>query len=494
MPADMASQWELDQVYNGTDVLATRMVWDTIHPMLGPETAKTYQFSRALQGPAMEMALRGCLVDQQRRAEVVDDFFDKIDALERALSRIVLDGVGMAGFNWRSSNDLKVLFYDRLGIPPIISKGRPTADRAARDKMMAYMIARPICAHINAISELAKKITVLQTKIDADGRVRTSYNIAGTDTGRFSSSFSAFGTGGNLQNVEESLRSIFISDPGYKFAKCDAKSGESFIVGAIEWNLFGDPTYLDACDTGDPHTAAARLCWPSLAWTGNLKADKALADNKDAPFYRHHTHRQVTKKLGHASNYGGMPPTIAEQTGLPLELVQAFQPVYFRAFPAHQEWQHWVASQIATRGFITNLTGRKRWFWGRRTDPDTVRAAIAYDPQGSLADIVNTAMLHIWRGNYVIIMFQDHDALTFMYPEAVEDELIPRIMRDLIVRVPLANGRELAIPYDCKVGWNKGDYDPIKNPEGLKDYTGTEKRQRKAEVGLLDRPLRRAHR
>ena len=103
-------------------------------------------------------------------------------------------------------------------------------------------------------------------------------------------------------------------------------------------------------------------------------------------------------------------------------------------------------------------------------------------------------MLNIWRQNYVIIMFQDHDAITFMYPEAIEDELIPRIMTDLIVRVPLANGRELAIPYDCKVGWNKGDYDPIKNPQGLKDYTGSETRKRQAEVGLLDRPIRRAYR
>jgi DNA polymerase-1 len=493
-PEDMVSQWELDQVYNGTDVLATRMVWDTIEPQLGPETRATYNFSRALQGPAMEMGLRGCLVDQARKNEVIDDFYDKIDMLERNLSRIVLDGVGMAGFNWRSSGDLQALFYGKLGIPPITFRGKVTVDRGARDKLYEYTVARPIIKHINLISELAKKINVLKTEIDADGRIRTTYNIAGTDTGRFSSSYSAFGTGGNLQNVEESLRSIFIADPGYKFAKCDAKSGESFIVGAIEWNILNDPTYLDACDTGDPHTAAARLCWPHLPWTGNLKQDKALADNKDAPFYRHHTHRQVTKKLGHASNYGGQSATISTQTGLPFELVAAFQPVYFRAFPAHQQWQEWVGQQVATRGFLTSLMGRKRWFWGRRTDPDTVRAAIAYDPQGSLADIVNTALLNIWRKNYVIIMFQDHDAITFMYPEHIEDEIIPRIMTDLIVRVPLANGRELAIPYDCKVGWNKGDYDPIKNPEGLKDYTGSETRKRQKEVGLLDRPIRRAYR
>jgi len=231
-----------------------------------------------------------------------------------------------------------------------------------------------------------------------------------------------------------------------------------------------------------------------MPWTGDLKKDKAIADNKDAPFYRHHTHRQTTKKIGHASNYGGKPPTIAEQTGMPIEIVIAFQPRYFQAFPAHLAWQEWVRQTIATKGVITNLTGRKRWFWGRRTDDDTVRAAIAYDPQGSLADIVNTALLNIWRKNYVTIVAQDHDALTFMYTEHIEDELIPRIMQDLIVRVPLANGRELAIPYDCKTGWNRGDYDERTNPEGLKDYTGTEKRKRQAQVGLLDRPIRRAYR
>jgi DNA polymerase I-like protein with 3'-5' exonuclease and polymerase domains len=493
-PGDLKDQFEADQVYNGLDCCITMEVLEQCLGQLDPVTQRTYDFSRALQGPCLEMSLRGILVDQQRKMEVIDEFHDKIDRLERQLEHIVLDGVGMPGFNWRSNADLQTLFYEKLQIPVITFKGRPTVDRRALEKMNTYIIARPIIQHLLMMRELGKKIGVLKTEIDPDGRIRSSINIAATDTGRFSSSFSAFGTGGNLQNIEESLRSIFIADPGYKFAKCDAKSGESFIVGALEWNLFGDDKYLNACETGDPHTAVARICWPDMPWTGDLKKDKAIADNKDAPFYRHHTHRQTTKKIGHASNYGGKPPTIAEQTGMPIEIVIAFQPRYFQAFPAHLAWQEWVRQTIATKGVITNLTGRKRWFWGRRTDDDTVRAAIAYDPQGSLADIVNTALLNIWRKNYVTIVAQDHDALTFMYPEHLEDELIPRIMQDLIVRVPLANGRELAIPYDCKTGWNRGDYDERTNPEGLKDYTGTEKRKRQAQVGLLDRPIRRAYR
>lgn len=136
--------------------------------------------------------------------------------------------------------------------------------------------------------------------------------------------------------------------------------------------------------------------------------------------------------------------------------------------------------------------GRKRWFMGRRTDPDTLRGAIAYDPQSSLADIVNQAMLRTWHKRDAILMMNDHDALTFMYPEEKEDEIIPKIKSNLEQRLPLNGGRELCIPYDCEVGWNKGHYDPIKNPEGLKGYKGHDTRKREVALGILDRPLKRA--
>jgi hypothetical protein len=66
-------------------------------------------------------------------------------------------------------------------------------------------------------------------------------------------------------------------------------------------------------------------------------------------------------------------------------------------------------------------------------------------------------------------------------------------MQDLVVRIPLANGRELAIPYDCKTGWNKGDYDASTNPEGLRDYHGTDTRKRAKEVSILDRLVRKQY-
>jgi DNA polymerase I-like protein with 3'-5' exonuclease and polymerase domains len=491
-PDDITNQWEREQVYNGLDCCVTSEVLTALLPQLDAHTAATYAFSKALQGPILEMRLRGVLVDQARKAEVIEEYYNTVEALERNLERIVLEGVGMAGFNWRSNPDLHTLFYERLGIPPILRGGRPTVDRAALERLSSYIIARPIVSHMSIMRDLAKKIAVLKTELDADGRIRTSYNIAGTSTGRLSSSFSEFGTGGNLQNVENSLRSIFISDPGMKFAKFDAKSGESFCVGAIEWNLFNDPTYLNACESGDPHTAVARICWPQLPWTGDLKQDKDLAET---PYYRHYTYRFMCKKLGHGSNYGGQPASLSAQAKLPLAVVADFQPKYFRAFPAHPRWHVHVDSQLRKTGVVTTLTGRKRYFFGRRNDPATLREAIAYDPQGSLADVVNTAMLRIWKRKIATLVMHDHDALTFTYPESTEHTVIPQLLALLPVQIPLAHGRTMTIPYDCKTGWNKGDWNVKTNPDGLKDYpiSGTDTRTRSPTIGLLDRPIHRKY-
>src|SRR5271166_84491 len=269
---------ERDLCYNGLDCCITMEILDVLLPQLDNITSSTYAFSKALQGPVLDMRLRGVLVDQARKEEVIEEYHEKLDFLEAQLYDIVSQGLGFWGFNWRSNANLHQLFYEILQVPIIRKQGRPTVNREALEKMEAYHVARPIVSHLKALRELGKRISVLKTEIDLDGRIRTSYNIAGTETGRFSSSFSEFGTGGNLQNIEDNLRSIFIADQGMKMAYFDAKSGESFCVGAIEWNLFKDGRYLDACETGDLHTNVAKLVWPKLPWTGEPGADRKLAE------------------------------------------------------------------------------------------------------------------------------------------------------------------------------------------------------------------------
>lgn len=464
-PSSLKTQTERDWIYNGTDCCVTLEVFEVLYPQLDNKTQATYAFSRALQGPVLEMRTRGVLVDTARKSKVVAAFDEELGILEYQLNQIVRKGVGMPVFNWRSVDNLKELFYDKLGIPAIKQKGKITVNRDALEKLESYLIARPIIAHLKRMRDIGKKISVLQTDIDPDGRIRTSYNIAGTETGRFSSSLSEFGTGGNLQNVENELRSIFIADLGMKMAYLDAEQGESRVVGAIEWNLFNDGRYLDACESGDLHTKVAILCWPELDWPSEPADQRSLAERD---YYRGHSRRFMCKKLGHGSNYGGQPPTLARETKTDIEIIKAFQPKYFTAFPAHHLWHAWVEGQIKTVGELTSLTGRKRQFWGRRNDHKTIREAIAFDPQGSLADIVNRGMLQLWERRTADLLLQNHDAVVVQYPEEQEEEMIPKLRSALSVTIMLEGGREFTIPYGVKTGWNFAECTKD-NPHGLKD-------------------------
>lgn len=490
-PDDLVAQ-EKEWIYNGLDCIITREVLDVLLPQLDNQTTRTYSFSRDLQAPILEMRCRGVLIDQRRRAEVIDLYFNQLDQLEEQLNHIVGEGLGLWQFNWRSNKDLHLLFYDHLGLPPIRRGGRPTVNREALEKLESYFSARLIVAHMLQMRDMQKKIGMLKTEIDNDGRMRTSYNIAGTTTGRLSSSFSEFGTGTNLQNIEESLRSVFIADPGYKLAYLDAEQGESRVVGAIEGNLFDDWKYLDACEGGDLHTTVAKLVWPGdVDWTGNPDRDRALAEQ---PYYRHYDRRFMCKKIGHGTNYGGKPRTLANQAKVEIGLIEDFQPKYFRAFPAHLRWHAYVDRTLREDGYLTTLTGRKRWFFGRRNDDSTLREAIAYDPQGSLADILNRGMLNVWGDRSCVLLMQIHDAILIQYPEEREDVVLPKVLRSLEVPIHLEGGREFVVPYGIAVGWNWGKWDEETNPDGLKSYKGNDQRKRQPAMSILDRSLRKAHR
>lgn len=487
-PLTTTDSTELLHIYNGLDCMLTAEILDALLPQLDDHTSGTYDFSRALQGPALEMRLRGVRIDKARKEEVIDEYFDTLDRLEENLHRLVGEACDFWQFNWKSHKDKKELFYDRLGIPVIKKGGKPTTDRPALEKMEVYIVAKPIVRHLMAMDDIRMKVQMLQTGIDPDGRIRTSYNIGGTSTGRFSSSMSEFGTGTNLQNIEESLRSVFIADPGMKLAYLDAQQGESRVVGAIEYNLFRDSTYLDACEGGDLHTNVAKLVWPELEWTGNAEDDRALAER---PYYRHYDRRFMCKKIGHGSNYRGQPRTLATQAKVDVNLIIDFQPKYFTAFPAHLEWHRHVQSVLQSCGFIVSLTGRKRYFHGRRGDDSTLREAIAYDPQGSLADILNGGMLNVWRQRDCVLLMQIHDAILIQYPEKQEDEIIPKVLFQLKRPIELKHGRTLTIPYDAMTGWNWGKYKEGSNPDGLKTYKGGDTRKRTPQMSVLDRPLRR---
>lgn len=473
-PSETEKLW----IYNGLDCMVTKEVADVLRPQLDDQTRSTYTFERALQGPVLEMRLRGIRVDLQRRDTVVLDLERQRDLLEKRFNRILSEGVGIGPINARSPLQVKALLYDVLKLPPVYSRAKrgyaPSTGREALEKLSSHFSAEPLINYILAIRDVTKKIGTLKSEIDPDNRIRTSFNIAGTDTGRFSSNFSDFGTGTNLQNIEDAIREIFISDPGMKFAYIDLEQAESRLVGAIEWNLFNDGTYLDACESGDLHTSVCKLVWPDLGWTGDPGVDQGIAER---PFYRQHSYRYMAKRLGHGTNYRGTPVTMAKHTKVDALIVKNFQTKYFSGFPAHQRWHGFVPAQLLSLGYLISLSGRRRHFFGRRDDDATIRAAIAFDPQGSVGDILNRGMLQVWWANIVQLLLQVHDAILVQYPEEREDEIIPQLTKLIQVPYVLKNGRHFLIPSEVKTGWNWGSFSKD-NPDGLRKYKGNDSRRR----------------
>lgn len=326
MPLLAAHELDLDsgsvQVYNAMDSMLTAEILGELKSLLPEANAPPqllgpkliYDFERALQAPAMEMMLRGWCVDPWAREAGIAE-------LRRRLSRLSLIIDCYAGAIWdqrsptkprndypkpkllnpESESQLKLFFYDCMKLPKVTRHkgGEETfpMDRDALEHLDRYFIARPIVQAILAYRDTAGQLEVMESQVDDDWRLRTSYNPAATTTGRWSSSKSTTGTGRNLQNIEEDLRYWLVADPGAKLLGADLEQAESRETAWLCGVLFDDWSLLDSCESGDPHTVVARIIWPKLAWNGDLAHDRKIAETI---YYRHYSHRDMAKRCRHA--------------------------------------------------------------------------------------------------------------------------------------------------------------------------------------------------
>lgn len=468
------------QVYCGLDTCVTLEVHGQIERELresnDPGPALVYQFERGMQAPALDLMTRGFRVDPYERRAAIESLQKRLLRVNSILQKYA-QAVWKQPLNPNSPAQLKAFFYGPagLGLPEVYLnfKGvrRVSTNREAMEKLLAYFYAIPIINAVLAAKDISKKISVLQSEVDPDGRLRTSYNVAGTETGRWSSSGNVWGGGTNLQNITAELRRVFIADPGFKLCNLDLQQAESWIVGLLVWQAVGDPSYLVACESGDLHTTVAKLVWPDI-----VKPSPGVPDVKSAAeqvFYRQFTYRDMAKRGGHATNYYGTARTVARHLKVDERVIADFQGAYFRAFPGIPQWHGWTSREIGLNQCLTTPLGRRRHFFGRPGDDATLREAIAYSPQSTVGDLLNTALWRVWRWlPEVKLLAQVHDSIVFQYPEGHE-ELLVKAME--LCSIPItAAGRTILIPNECKIGWNWADStirtsrgQTIKNPNGL---------------------------
>lgn len=441
----------------------------------------------------MDMQRRGIKVDLAERDFTVRRLGERRDFLQARLDKLAEIFWGR-GLNPQSPKQLVEFFYGLMGHKTYINHKtkKPTTDIKALEKIQKTPHLAPFVKLILEIRNVKGLIADLTKKL-RKGRMHCRINIAGTETGRFSSAADCFGHGTNMQNQTERVKRVYVPDPGMKLAYIDLEQAESRAVGVTCAALgFGD-AYLNACLSEDLHTTVTRLVWPELDWTGEIKHDRSIAD---LPFYRHFTYRDMSKRGGHGTNYYGSERAIAINLNIEIKVASAFQFNYFGSFPEIREWHDWNRMMLQTTGQIETLMGRVRQFGGRVWDDATIREAIAYGPQSSIADYMNLGLLYVHTYMpEVQLLLQVHDAILIQYPEDREDEIIPEVRRWL--ETPRLGNSEISIsvPTEAETGWNWAHVDPSNrfhsdgNPFGLKKYKGHDDRKFEP-TSLLDRRIR----
>lgn len=460
-----------EPIYNAFDCCLTHEIFSELKQQLPAQGDPVYNFTLAMQAPVLEMMLRGFRVDPAARELAINGVKKDLERLEYIIQTLA-NAIWDKGVNPGSGPQLKDLFYNHLGINPISvwAKGEATfpMNRAVLEKIEDYFQARPIVKSILAYRDLDKQRQVLTKEVDPDWRMRTSYNIGGTKSARFSSSKSPTGTGDNLQNITERLRHVFIPDPGFILCGIDAEQSDSRVIGFMCGILFNDWSYLDACESGDLHTSVSRMVWPDLPWTGDLKKDRKIADRN---FYRHFSHRYCCKHLGHGTNFLGKPPTMARQTGIPVKLVIAFAEKYFDTFPCLPRWQAWTAEQLQRHKQLTTIHGRRRDFFDKTDADETIRKGLAFLAAAPTADNLNLGMWRIWRHMpEVQLLAQVHDAVYFQFPEGEDRNKYVAKAQRLLHTELLRGKRHFSIPTDVKLGYNWGEYVPPDVEHGIPEY------------------------
>lgn len=379
--------------------------------------------------------MRGVRVDEKARLKTLEEYEKECVELQEKLDKVIGRAV-----NVNSPKQLQQLLYVDMNLPTKYKRktGKVTTDERALDEL-SHKYPSPIFDLILGIRHDRKIIsTYLQDKGGEDGRIRCSYVIGGTETGRLSSRTSVFGTGGNLQNVPSgACRRMFIPDDKKVFIHPDLSQAEARIVAYLA-NAQGLIHLFES--GGDIHyEGGARLF------------SKRVEDITDKE-------RNLAKRAIHASHYGIGYKAFAYHAGIGVNEGKLILNKYFDLYPEIKMWQLGVQSALGKDRVMVTPLGRKRRFFGRWGDT-LFREAYAFVPQSTVADLLNLAIIKLDAklGNRFELMLQEHDAFTIQVP-INESPTIWIADIEEAFNIPLfIGGREFKIPVEIKIGNNWGD-------------------------------------
>lgn len=402
-----------------------------------PELREVHDFQQSLFYPVLQTMITGLRVDNSSKSELSHKLADAIAKANSELEYIIGYPI-----NIRSPPQLQDLFYRQLNQTTIKKRGGgiTTDDQALTKLGTREPLLLPITKRISDLRSLnVFRSTFLEAPVDIDDRMRCSFNIAGTDTYRFSSSENAFGSGMNLQNVPSgdsdlpNIRELFLADEGMEFFDIDLDSADLRIVvwesGCVEMKrMFAEGL--------KPYVEVAKEYY------------------RDPTIDKHHPSYKLFKALCHGTNYLGTPSGLSGRIGLVTHEVERIQKWYYSKFPEIKTWQDDIIRQVNTRRFIQNVFGYRIYFFDR-IEGTIFNQAVAWIPQSTVACLINRGYKNIHENEPAVqVLLQVHDSLAGQYPIDSRDLYQSKILAHCAVELPYPE--PLIIPVGVKtstVSW-----------------------------------------
>lgn len=381
-----------------------------------------------------------------------------------------------------STKDLADLFFNRLRL---VGRGIKT-DETNRAHMMQHPrttdAARDVLTATNSFKERHKlSSTYAEVPIDEDDRFRAEFKQYGTQKapGRLSSAKVLWGTGGNMQNIPESMRCQFVADEGYCFIYFDQAQAEARYVGwdanIVSWKHQFEKARLEG--GYDAHRA---LC------ADMFKMSYDETPKEDWDLDGQPTKRYISKRCRHGLNYRMNFPRLAEVTGLNIVQAKDAYDRYHAATPELRRWWDVLIAEATSKRVLFNAFGRRLVIPGKFDDEGALDSIVAFKPQSSIGDKVCKVIYMAqedprWAKN-ALIWVNVHDSVTAFVP-AVRALSMLNVLKEYAERPITVRGEQLIIPADCKISvpssWdpsaNKGKGAWVKDPSGLHRWNFMEK-------------------
>ncbi len=388
----------------------------------------------------MEMPLIYVLAEMEAAGVKVDTDALKSSSLEltNQLAELTKEIHELAGceFNINSTRQVGEVLFDKLQLDTKAKKTKSGGYSTSEDVLEKLRSKHPIIDKLLAYRGIKK---LLSTYIDAlpelinpqTGKIHTSYNQAVTATGRLSS------TNPNLQNIPvrdelgREIRKAFIADnDDCIFFSADYSQIELRIMA----HLSGDPHMIEAfCDGEDIHAATAAKIY-------GIEPSEVTSDM-----------RRKAKTANFGIIYGISVFGLAERLNIPRGEAKELIDGYFKTYPQIRAYMDESIRIAKEKGYVETIFKRKRFLPDINSHNAIVRGyaernAINAPIQGSAADIIKLAMIHIhqrFEEEHLKsrMILQVHDELNFnVWKEELEQ--VKAIVIDCMehvmeLRVPL---------------------------------------------------------